>query len=596
MPDVGGITESLWTIKHKDNNETYNRWTDSLEAIRDAIAGFDPSWVAMQMLIDADDFDVADADADTERWTPEYITGADQGAADINTTTSDQLYMKIDSTGTGAREYAVARELPLGTRYFSVYADADFTWGTVTGTAMRGGIMISRGSTYDANNYIRVYKEKSSTVERISYSYNFGGAGDVAAAIVSTTDDEIAFKIDRVGTVFRIYYSLTQGGDATWVLGAQVEDTADNIDDNPSFYFNIYTVGSAVTEDIQVDFDTWRLGNTFGAFVDTIVSGFDSTDVSANIDGAVLERLESLQAALSVGAAASGEFEEDGSPDLWDALVADSSSDANITTTTGDRDGAIIERLAAIIAALNITDSGAGSGLEEDGTANLVDALGTDAVTVTDSATSVLGATGANNANNAFDSSSVVSNADGSVLERLEDLLDQIPTSGDVVVYLAAEDLGTTEISDDGTDPALLGEVSQTNKTEAEGIATPAWTEDYDLEQQGTMNLLSIFFALRWQSKFTVGAGAGTTVYSKWQMSNDAGSTWVDVTDNVSTTSATYVDHQRVGEGLFFSTITGGANQFQMRLASWTDDAGGVSSVETKIRSSSYVRLSYRKS
>jgi len=33
-----------------------------------------------------------------------------------------------------------------------------------------------------------------------------------------------------------------------------------------------------------------------------------------------------------------------------------------------------------------------------------------------------------------------------------------------------------------------------------------------------------------------------------------------------------------------------------MRLASWTDDAGGVSSVETKIRSSSYVRLSYRKS
>ena len=47
-------------------------------------------------------------------------------------------------------------------------------------------------------------------------------------------------------------------------------------------------------------------------------------------------------------------------------------------------------------------------------------ALGTDGTTVTDSATSVLGAVGANNSNNAFDSSSVAANNDGSVLERLE--------------------------------------------------------------------------------------------------------------------------------------------------------------------------------
>ena len=795
MSSSEGISESLYWIKHKDSSETYNRATDSLEAIKDALSGFDPSWVATQMLIDADNFDVADADANTERWTPEYITGADEAAADINTTTANALYMKINSTGAGAREYAVARELPLQTRYFSVYADASYTWGTVTATAMRGGIMISRGSAYDADNYIRVYKEKSTGVERISYSYNFGAGGDTAAAIVSTTDDAIAFKIDRIGTVFRIYYSLTQGGDAVWVLGAQVEDTADNIDDNPSFYFNIYSVGSAASEDVQVDFDTWRLGNNFGAFVDTIVSGFDSADIGADVDGAVLERLESLQAALSVGIAASGEFEEDGSTDLWDALVADSSSDANITTTTGDRDGAIIQRLAAIISAmgivdaaggqfeedastdlwdalvvdsstdanitsltgnrdgaiierlsaiinaLNITDAATGSGFEEDGSANIVTALGTDGVTVTDSAVSILGAVGADNANNAFASTSVVANEDGSVLERLEQVqeavnkgtgtaigankslvdalgsnglavadsavsvlgavgadnannafastavvanedgsvlerLEQIQEAvnvgtgtsmaanksiadalgsdgttvtdaavsvlgaigannadnafasntvvanrdgsvlerqefiideidsleetghevGDVVIYPVAEDISTTEITDDGTTPALTAPVSQSNKTEAEGIGTPAWTEDINFEQAGTIAVISIYFELYWQQQFTVGAGAGTTTSAKWQISGDGGSTWVDVTDNVTENNAAYQDKTRLGVSLPITAITAGANQLQLRLCAWTDDAGGVSTVETKVRSNSYLRVTYRKS
>lgn len=54
------------------------------------------------------------------------------------------------------------------------------------------------------------------------------------------------------------------------------------------------------------------------------------------------------------------------------------------------------------------------------GLGNLTVALGTNGTTVTDSATTVLGAIGANNADNAFASGSVVANADGSVLEREE--------------------------------------------------------------------------------------------------------------------------------------------------------------------------------
>ena len=52
--------------------------------------------------------------------------------------------------------------------------------------------------------------------------------------------------------------------------------------------------------------------------------------------------------------------------------------------------------------------------------------LGTDGTTVTDSATTVLGAIGADTANNEFASTSVVANRDGSVLERLEALMDPL--------------------------------------------------------------------------------------------------------------------------------------------------------------------------
>lgn len=65
-------------------------------------------------------------------------------------------------------------------------------------------------------------------------------------------------------------------------------------------------------------------------------------------------------------------------------------------------------------------------GTEIAATKSIPDALGTDGATVTDSAVSVLGAVGANNADNAFDSSSIVANEDGSVLEREEYIQTQI--------------------------------------------------------------------------------------------------------------------------------------------------------------------------
>jgi hypothetical protein len=95
--------------------------------------------------------------------------------------------------------------------------------------------------------------------------------------------------------------------------------------------------------------------------------------------------------------------------------VDDSDNAIATTNVVANQDGSILERLEQIQEAVNI---GTGTSLGEN--KSLVDALGTNGVTVTDSAVSVLGAIGANSANNAFDSSTVAANADGSMLERLE--------------------------------------------------------------------------------------------------------------------------------------------------------------------------------
>ena len=158
----------------------------------------------------------------------------------------------------------------------------------------------------------------------------------------------------------------------------------------------------------------------------------------------------------------------------------------------------------------------------------------------------------------------------------------------DFVIYIAAEDLGTTEMTDDGTDPLLLGEVSQSNANEAAGEASPAWSEGFDLDPASDWSTISVFAALRWRQKRT----GGTTCSVKFQISGDGGGSWVDITDNVTETSTSYVDKMRVGEGLWIGTISAGTDQLQLRMCDWSGDA---TSVETKLRASSYIRVTARK-
>ncbi|GAG90679.1 unnamed protein product, partial [marine sediment metagenome] len=109
-----------------------------------------------------------------------------------------------------------------------------------------------------------------------------------------------------------------------------------------------------------------------------------------------------------------------------------------------------------------------------------------------------------------FDETTVVYNEKGKIHEV-----------ADVVIYPVAEDLGTAELDDDGSSPALLGAVSDIHITEGAAVADPAWTEDINFEQLGTITILSIYFELHWQQRLTVGIGAATESLAKWQISGD---------------------------------------------------------------------------
>jgi len=157
----------------------------------------------------------------------------------------------------------------------------------------------------------------------------------------------------------------------------------------------------------------------------------------------------------------------------------------------------------------------------------------------------------------------------------------------DVIIYPVAEHAATTEIADDGTSPALYADTEPGTAT-SENNPNVHWSEDIDFEQSGTINVISIFAELRWQHKTS-----GGTAYSKVQMSRDGGENWVDMTDSIAETNVAYHAKTRIGVGRVVTTIVAGANQLEFRLVSW--EAGGATS-GAKMRSDSYMRLTYRKS
>lgn len=119
-----------------------------------------------------------------------------------------------------------------------------------------------------------------------------------------------------------------------------------------------------------------------------------TTNVAANADGSVFERLEQIDVDTSV-------------------IAADTPYIADLALPVAPT----ANSLAAFIAS-----GGTGLGTELADSKSIVDALGTNGTTVADTISGIAGMIGVEDADNAMITAAVVPNADGSVFERLEGL------------------------------------------------------------------------------------------------------------------------------------------------------------------------------
>ncbi len=400
--------------------------------------------VADFIISDMDDFDVADADADTARWDPGYITGTEGGSADINTTTAGKLMVKVDPDATPTESrYAVSHSLPFYADFFTVTADMACTWGaTASVDAKALGIIISAGAAYDANNYLALERQKGTSTNRFTVSGKLNNVA-VTTTSVNTTDDIVALKISRYDNVWRFYYSTVQYPSEVWTLISQIEDPSVYMTNQVTMYFEAYSKGSADAESAQADFDTFRYLIGSGGGGQYIAGDYSSAWVAPDIDGNVLERQEALQKAINVTDAATlTGFEEDGTgANLFNTLIAKQSVTTGAGTTATFADTTRTEGADYWIGAKIVALSGSAAGQVR----TIVDDSGAGTLTVEPLLAAAPGNSiayiifqqkgsdyilGDNTANNAYDSSNVVVNKDGSVLERLESLLSTVLAYG----------------------------------------------------------------------------------------------------------------------------------------------------------------------
>ena len=208
----------------------------------------------------------------------------------------------------------------------------------------------------------------------------------------------------------------------------------------------------------------------------------DTSTVAPNEDGSILERLEQIQEGVNIGSGANlpsnkslfdiiGEtYTDDGGADHLDDVYAHLNLIMKYTAD-GTGGGAAVgaglptgkslfdilgdeytddggnDNLDSVAAHLNLLSKyiADGDGDFATGTAlasnkSIADALGTNGTTPVDSGTSVLGAIGVDDADNLMATTSVVSNPDGSLFERLEYLqkLQEILTAKQLMSVAAA--------------------------------------------------------------------------------------------------------------------------------------------------------------
>ena len=162
----------------------------------------------------------------------------------------------------------------------------------------------------------------------------------------------------------------------------------------------------------------------------------------------------------------------------------------------------------------------------------------------------------------------------------------------ELIVYPAGITMGTTTISDSGISPAYAPSHTATANISAN---TVGWTASINLSEASLLYIASLFIEFEWQSRFNANSGSGASSQSKIQISGNAGTTWVDLTDTFTNTATSLTTQIRAGTGKWLTQINRGSNQLQFRLIHGVGSNDGTSQSIVQIRTNSYIRIGHYK-
>jgi hypothetical protein len=236
--------------------------------------------------------------------------------------------------------------------------------------------------------------------------------------------------------------------------------------------------------------------------------------------------------------------------------VNDSNNIFTSTQIAANEDGSVLERLEQIQEAVN-----EGTGTSLDSNKSIADALGTNGTTLVDDAGSVAGMIGYDDNNNAMATSSVVANEDGSVYERLEGLAVAAAATYNHPNYLAV----TADMSIATWNTQAAHEILTATGAIQVKIIVECNTTLEDAGDAATLTLGTENNTAAWIAS-TSAAGAGDANQL------DAGELWLDATPDDNYTAATssamldfvLIDGDDVGYTVGGSAITAGSLVFHM--------------------------------
>ena len=294
-----------------------------------------------------------------------------------------------------------------------------------------------------------------SIVERLEWiQANVGDVGGLVvkgtcdAGMIASTTAIVAAGLGGYGDDYfntKYYMQVLKNASAVGTAPeTEIRQITDYVSATGTFTVTAFTVNVEASDEIFIMHESLvAVGR------DDANNTFATTNIVANVDGTVLERLEDLKdrvdtvdnildtefpvVATAVGAVADAALADtiEGAAAATQSILTDlkgvlqrlgadnADNTAATTLVAANRDGSVLERLEAIYAAQ-----------VDDGTTN---------------------ALGVNDADNLFDSSLVVANVDGSILERLEDLVVKVTAVDDYVDTEVAAIKADTDKIDDAT-------------------------------------------------------------------------------------------------------------------------------------------------